>query len=116
MGVTKKNGFNPDVIQMSNVLKSLGHPARLEILSFIKMHPNSSCMQIVEHIPLSQSTISKHLSELKSAKIILGNLKKNNISYELNARIFNDSTLFLNKFFEENKTKITSKMMQKRQL
>lgn len=101
MGITKKNGINPDVVQMSNVFKALGHPARLEILSFIKMHPKSSCMQIVEHIPLSQATISKHISELKSASVIIGKLEKNIVLYELNLQIFNNTNHFLDKFISE---------------
>ena len=101
MGITKKTGINPDVVQMSNVLKALGHPARLEILSFIKLHPKSSCMQIVEHIPLSQSTISKHISELKSASVVIGKLEKNTVLYELNLEIFQNTTIFLDKFISE---------------
>ena len=101
MGITKKNGINPDVLQMSNVFKALGHPARLEILNFIKLNPKSSCMLIVEHIPLSQSTISKHISELKAASVIVGKLEKNIVLYELNLQIFNDTNHFLDKFISE---------------
>lgn len=81
MGTTKKIGFSEETIQMSEILKAFGHPARLEIVKFLINSPTCICGDIVEFLPLSQSTVSKHLSELKKAGIIKGTISGNSICY-----------------------------------
>lgn len=95
MGITKKDNFSEQTLEMSSVLKALGHPARLEILNIIALNPNTTCMNIVELITLSQSTISKHLLELKSANIIIGNSIGSITHYVLNDKCIKDSCSFL---------------------
>jgi DNA-binding transcriptional ArsR family regulator len=84
MGITKKTGFSEEIIEMSEILKAFGHPARLEIVKFLINSPTCICGDIVEFLPLSQSTVSKHLSELKKAGIIKGTISGNSICYCLN--------------------------------
>lgn len=84
MGTTKKIGFSEETIEMSEILKAFGHPARLEIVKFLFNSPTCICGDIVEFLPLSQSTVSKHLSELKKAGIIKGTISGNSICYCLN--------------------------------
>lgn len=88
MGITKKIGFSEETIEMSEILKAFGHPARLEIVKFLINSPTCICGDIVQFLPLSQSTVSKHLSELKKVGIIKGTISGNSICYCLN-----DSTL-----------------------
>lgn len=84
MGITKKIGFSEETIEMSEILKAFGHPARLEIVKFLIDSPACICGDIVEFLPLSQSTVSKHLSELKKIGIIKGTISGNSICYCLN--------------------------------
>ena len=84
MGITKKIGFSEETIEMSEILKAFGHPARLEIVKFLINSPPCICGDIVEFLPLSQSTVSKHLSELKKVGIIKGTISGNSICYCLN--------------------------------
>jgi len=84
MGVTKKIGFSEETIELSEILKAFGHPARLEIVKFLINSPTCICGDIVEFLPLSQSTVSKHLSELKKVGIIKGTISGNSICYCLN--------------------------------
>ncbi len=84
MGITKKIGFSEETIEMSEILKAFGHPARLEIVKFLINSPTCICGDIVEFLPLSQSTVSKHLSELKKVGIIKGTISGNSICYCLN--------------------------------
>jgi DNA-binding transcriptional ArsR family regulator len=84
MGITKKIGFSEETIDLSEILKAFGHPARLEIVKFLINSPTCICGDIVEFLPLSQSTVSKHLSELKKAGIIKGIISGNSICYCLN--------------------------------
>ncbi len=68
--------------KMSEVLKALAHPARLQIVSgLIKNECNVT--QIQEKLGLPQSTISQHLRILKNSKIIKGEREKTQICYKV---------------------------------
>jgi len=84
MGITKTIGFSKETNEMAEILKALGHPARLEIVHYLMKSNSCICGDIVEALPLAQSTISKHLSELKKVGIIKGTITGNNICYCIN--------------------------------
>lgn len=105
MGITKIKGFSDSVVLMSNVLKALGHPARIEILNFIKLNPNATCMQIVSNISLSQSTISKHLFELKNVNLLATNRISNLDCYNINFEVLNESLIFIENFINNANSK-----------
>ena len=50
----------------------MGHPARIAILEFIVNKGSCFCGDIVEHLPLSQSTVSQHLKAMKEVGILKG--------------------------------------------
>ena len=87
MGITKTTGFTNETNEMAEILKALGHPARLEIVKFLMNSSSCICGDIVEVLPLAQSTVSKHLSELKKVGIIKGTVTGNNICYCLDEKI-----------------------------
>ena len=86
MGITKKMGFAFKINEMADILKALGNPARLKIIQFLMANPTSNCGEMQVVLPLAQSTVSKHLSELKGVKLITGKLKGNTIYYSLNSK------------------------------
>jgi ArsR family transcriptional regulator len=96
MGITKKTGFSEETNEMAEILKALGHPARLEIVQFLMKTNSCVCGDIVEVLPLAQSTVSKHLSELKKADIIKGTITGNNICYCLNEKTIQKIQNFIN--------------------
>jgi ArsR family transcriptional regulator, arsenate/arsenite/antimonite-responsive transcriptional repressor len=53
-------------------MKALGHPARLEILRVLAERGTCICGEVVEVIPLAQSTVSQHLKVLKGAGFVQG--------------------------------------------
>lgn len=96
MGITKTTGFTAETNAMAEILKALGHPARLEIVKFIMTSSSCICGDIVEVLPLAQSTVSKHLSELKKVGIIKGTVTGNNICYCLDEKIIKKIQNFVN--------------------
>ena len=96
MGITKTIGFTDETIEMAEILKALGHPARLEIVKFLMTSSYCICGDIVEVLPLAQSTVSKHLSELKKVGIIKGTITGNNICYCLDEKIIQKIQKFVN--------------------
>lgn len=84
MGTTKNHIFSSETTEMANLLKAIGHPARFEIINLLRTEKTCCGTTIMNLIPLSQSTLSKHLSELKNAAIISCENKGNHHNYTLN--------------------------------
>ena len=95
MGITKTFGFAFKINEMADILKALGNPARLKIIQFLMDSPTSNCGDIQVILPLAQSTVSKHLSELKRVKLINGKIKGNNVYYSLNLKTWEKVKGFL---------------------
>lgn len=73
--------YSASQIQMATIAKALGHPARIAIIEHLVKVDSCICGDIVEVLPLAQSTVSQHLKELKTAGIIKGNVEGNSICY-----------------------------------
>lgn len=59
----------------ASICKALGHPARVRIVEHLKKMDRCICGEIVEILPLAQSTVSQHLKCLKQAGLIRGNVE-----------------------------------------
>lgn len=62
-------------------MKALGHPARIAILEYLLKVNDCICGDLVKELPLSQATISQHLTALKEAGLIQGTIEGNRICY-----------------------------------
>lgn len=89
MGITKTQGFTEKTNHMAEVLKALGHPARLSIIEFLVASPSCICNDLVDELPLAQPTISRHLSELKRVGLIKGKIEGKNICYCIDEEALN---------------------------
>jgi len=74
MGTTKSNLFTLQQNRIASMAKALAHPARIAILEHLIEHGSCVCGDIVDELPLSQSTISQHLKAMKEAGIIRGDI------------------------------------------
>lgn len=74
MAQNKKNEFDSELTNLADFAKALSHPARLAILKELARKNTCICGEIVEVMPLAQSTVSQHLKELKKAGIIGGEI------------------------------------------
>ncbi len=79
-----KESKSVDFQILAVIFKALGSKTRLAILHFLITNPKSNCMKIVDAMPHAQSTISKHLSELKTAKIVTTSTQKGVLLYQIN--------------------------------
>jgi ArsR family transcriptional regulator, arsenate/arsenite/antimonite-responsive transcriptional repressor len=59
----------------AGICKALGHPARVKIISHLKTIDHCICGDIVQMLPLAQSTVSQHLKVLKAAGLIKGEVE-----------------------------------------
>lgn len=81
MGLTKTEEYTKAQREMAILAKALGHPARIAILQFLIKTKSCICGDIVDELPLSQSTVSQHLKELKNAGLIKGNIDGPSVCY-----------------------------------
>ena len=95
MGITKTEGFETRITTMADVLKALGHPARLSIVEFLAKSPSCICNDLVDELPLAQPTISRHLSELKKVGLIQGTITGKNICYCINHEAWSKVSLLV---------------------
>jgi DNA-binding transcriptional ArsR family regulator len=71
--------------ELARLCKALGHPVRLQILQFLEtLDTACMCGDIVNTLPLAQSTVSQHLKVLKDAELILGDIDGPRTCYYLN--------------------------------
>lgn len=61
--------------------KALGHPARVKILRLLIQKDACVCGDIVDELPLAQSTVSQHLKVLKEAGLIRGDVDGPRVCY-----------------------------------
>lgn len=89
MGASKTDHFTEEQNQIAIVAKALGHPARIAIIEYLLKVNACICNDIVDELPLAQSTISQHLKELKNAGLIKGEIEGNSVCYCINETTFN---------------------------
>ena len=81
MDETKKEQTNE---QFTEMCKALGHPIRFAIIEFLMSHPSCITGDIVDVLPVAQSTTSQHLKILKAAGWIQGTIEGTASCYCLN--------------------------------
>ena len=99
MAVHKKSAFTQKEQDLAAFAKALAHPARIAILKVLAQRNECICGEIVEVLPLAQSTVSQHLKELKNAGLIDGSVDGPKSCYCINWKAFEKfntefSTLF----------------------
>jgi len=56
--------------ELAKLAKAIGHAARVHILRILSRKEARVCSEIVDELPLAQSTVSEHLRILKEAWLI----------------------------------------------
>ena len=74
MGLSKSDEFSLRDNVLASFAKALSHPARVAIVRLLIKKNSCVCGDIVDELPLSQSTVSQHLKELKESGIIKGEI------------------------------------------
>lgn len=84
MAYSKLEEFDQRTNALARLAKALSHPARIAILETLAQQDSCICGEIVDVLPLAQSTVSQHLRELKDADLILGEINGPTCCYCLN--------------------------------
>jgi ArsR family transcriptional regulator len=63
---------------------AVAHPARVRIVRLLLTRKNCVCGEIVDQLPLAQSTVSQHLKILKQVGLIQGEVDGPKVCYCIN--------------------------------
>ncbi|MCU0498949.1 MAG: metalloregulator ArsR/SmtB family transcription factor [Anaerolineae bacterium] len=71
----KDYALTGDETRLMQMMKALGHPARMAIVRYLMEHPQCITGEIVDALPLAQATVSQHLKVLREAGVICGTIE-----------------------------------------
>lgn len=72
--------------ELATLAKALGHPARVQIMRLLVRRDACICGDIVDELPLAQSTVSQHLKVLKEAGLVKGEIDGPRVCYCIEPR------------------------------
>ncbi|MFM6976373.1 MAG: ArsR/SmtB family transcription factor [Sphingobacteriaceae bacterium] len=84
MAINKKEDFSAKDQELANFAKTLSHPARIAIIRMLAEQNSCICGEIVEVLPLAQSTVSQHLKDLQAAGLVKGTIDGQKSCYCIN--------------------------------
>lgn len=99
MGITKSELFKKRQNKVANLAKAFDHPARVAIIEYLLSNQTCICNDLVNELPLSQSTITQHLKELKRIGIIKGEVEGPKVNYCIDEQVWEEAKdIFVNLF------------------
>lgn len=67
--------------RLAELAKAVGHPLRVRILRILAKRKACICGELVDELPVAQSTVSQHLKMLKDSGLIQGEIDGPRICY-----------------------------------
>lgn len=105
MAIHKKEEFSRKEQDLATFAKAISHPARIAILKVLARCNECICGEIVEVLPLAQSTVSQHLKELQKAGLIKGTIEGPRSCYCINWTAFEKFSTEFNGLFQQIRLK-----------
>ncbi len=100
MAYSKAAVFETTDKELALFAKALAHPARIAILRYLAQRNECICGDIVSELPLSQSTVSQHLKELKECGLVQGTIDGPRVCYCIHPENWQKAREALGDFFE----------------
>ena len=108
MGITKTIDYTKSELDIARYAKALAHPARIAIIQLLLKKQSCVCGDIVDELPISQSTVSQHLKELKEVGLIKGEIEGTSVCYCLDEKEWSKARVLIFQMFDKvalNKSK-----------
>jgi DNA-binding transcriptional ArsR family regulator len=97
----KTDVFTIKLQDLAKFAKVLSHPARLAILQYLAETKTCISGDISDYLPLSRSTVSQHLKELKEFGLIKGEIDGLKINYCLCSSKISEYKQLFDLFFND---------------
>jgi ArsR family transcriptional regulator, arsenate/arsenite/antimonite-responsive transcriptional repressor len=106
--MNKSEKFDDNLQGLARFAKAIAHPARLAILQYLTETKTCISGDISDNLPLSRSTVSQHLKELRDLGLIQGTIDGLKINYCLSSSAISSYMEMMNSFFEPMHTVTSS--------
>lgn len=95
----KSRKLNENQVLVAKYAKALSSPIRVQILQFLAKQDTCFFGDINEILPIAKSTASKHLSDLKEAGLIQGEVNPPRVKYCINRENWAEAQRVMKEFF-----------------
>lgn len=85
--------------KLARYAKALGHPVRVFILQFLDRLEGCYVGNIVDELPMAQSSVSQHLKELQNAGLIQGTVTPPRVKYCIDRQNWEEARRVFTEFF-----------------
>ena len=104
--MTKSEVFDKELQELATFAKVISHPARLAILKYLAETKTCISGDISDKLPLSRTTVSQHLKELRDMGLIHGEIDGLKINYCLCGTCIADKLDRFDAFFGKIKSTV----------
>jgi DNA-binding transcriptional ArsR family regulator len=98
--MNKAEKFDESLQKLARFAKGISHPARLAILKYLAESKSCISGDISDYLPLSRTTVSQHLKELRDLGLIHGEIDGLKINYCLCPEEIEKNIWLFEYFFE----------------
>ena len=99
---TKDIEYSHEASVLAKYAKALAHPVRTVILKHLDSRSCCYTGDLVEVLPMAQSTISQHLKELKTAGLIIGEVDPPKVRYCINEESWSEAKSLFSSLFDQD--------------
>jgi ArsR family transcriptional regulator, arsenate/arsenite/antimonite-responsive transcriptional repressor len=96
----KSSDYKEDEIILARFAKALGHPARIAIMKHLASMADCCFTDILNELPIAQSTVSQHLKELKDSGFIQGTIDPPKVRYCIDKECWEKAQVLFEQLFE----------------
>ncbi len=100
--ITNRVDYQTDTKELALFAKALAHPARIKILKYLLHQSCCYTGDLIDELPLAQSTISQHLKELKNAGLIQGEITPPRTKYCIDEANWKKANELFRFFLDQN--------------
>ena len=98
MNANSNEKYTEEDKRLARIAKALGHPARIAIIRHLASL-NSCCFnEVSRELPIADSTVSQHMTELKEAGLIQGEFEPPRVKYCINNKVWYEAKELLGDF------------------
>jgi DNA-binding transcriptional ArsR family regulator len=90
---------------LARFAKAMGHPARINILRFLASMDSCFFGDICQELPIAKATVSQHLTELKNAGLIRGEIEPPKVRYCIDQENWEKANEAFRQFFSNIQSK-----------
>ncbi len=99
MAYPKNKEYDIDTEELARFAKAMGHPARISILRFLASMDSCFFGDICQELPIAKATVSQHLTELKNAGLIRGEIEPPKVRYCIDRENWEKANKVFRQFF-----------------